>query len=235
MARVSRCRAPLFAKDPRSLRAGRASAAGVSGRASRPEADAYRSCKARAARCARILGRAPGRGAHQPLADARARRRAVVRPLSRAPRQARDRRALRRALAKTPEDPAKPLTVSAAKRIVETELRAGEDREPWILARDAAVLALLYGSGLRISEALGLERNAVPEPGRGDAILVTGKGNKTRMVPVLQQVLRLVADYVAICPYALAADGPLFVGARGGPLSPRVVQLAVAPPPGALR
>src|SRR5439155_328754 len=83
----------------------------------------------------------------------------------------------------------------AAKRIVETELRAGEDREPWILARDAAVLALLYGSGLRISEALGLERNAVPEPGRGDAILVTGKGNKTRMVPVLQQVLRLVADY----------------------------------------
>ena len=135
---------------------------------------------------------------------------------------------------KLPKTLPKPLTVSAAKRIVETELRAGEDREPWILARDAAVLALLYGSGLRISEALGLERNAVPEPGRGDAILVTGKGNKTRMVPVLQQVLRLVADYVASCPYALAADGPLFVGARGGPLSPRIVQLAMARLRGAL-
>jgi integrase/recombinase XerC len=135
---------------------------------------------------------------------------------------------------KLPKTLPKPLTVSAAKRVVETELRAGEDREPWILARDAAVLALLYGSGLRISEALGLERSAVPEPGQGDAILVTGKGNKTRMVPVLQQVLRLVADYVAICPYALAADGPLFVGAKGGPLSPRIVQLAMAGLRGAL-
>ena len=73
----------------------------------------------------------------------------------------------------------KPLAIAAAKRIADADLRAGEEREPWILARDAAVLALLYGSGLRISEALGLKRSDVPAPGKGDAITVTGKGNKT--------------------------------------------------------
>ena len=82
----------------------------------------------------------------------------------------------------------KPLAVAAAKRITDTELRAGEEREPWVLARDAAVLALLYGSGLRIAEALGLKRTEVPAPGAGDVIIVTGKGNKTRMVPVLPKV-----------------------------------------------
>ena len=122
----------------------------------------------------------------------------------------------------------KPLAVAAAKRLTETGLRAGEERAPWILARDAAVLALLYGSGLRISEALGLKRKDMPEPGQGDAIVVTGKGNKQRMVPVLAQVLALVADYVALCPCDLAADGALFVGAKGGALSPRVIQLAMA-------
>jgi integrase/recombinase XerC len=64
-------------------------------------------------------------------------------------------------------------------------------------------------------------------PGQGDAITVTGKGNKRRMVPVLGQVLELVADYVALCPNALPADGPLFIGAKGGPLSPRIVQLTM--------
>jgi integrase/recombinase XerC len=128
----------------------------------------------------------------------------------------------------------KPLAIPAAKRITETDLRAGEAREPWILARDAAVLALLYGSGLRICEALALKRNDIPAPGRGDVITVTGKGNKARMVPVLAQVARLAAQYVALCPYELPAEGPLFVGARGGPLSPRVVQLAMARLRGAL-
>jgi integrase/recombinase XerC len=103
-----------------------------------------------------------------------------------------------------------------------------------VLARDAAVLALLYGSGLRISETLGLKRKEVPEPGRGDAITVTGKGNKQRMVPVLPQVLGLIADYAKLCPYDLPGDGPLFVGARGGPLSPRIVQVAMAYLRGAL-
>jgi integrase/recombinase XerC len=121
----------------------------------------------------------------------------------------------------------RPLAVAAARRVTESEVRAGEDREPWIFARDAAVLGLLYGSGLRISEALSLKRKEVPAPGQGDAITVTGKGNKRRMVPVLGQVLALVADYVALCPSDLPADGPLFIGAKGGPLSPRIVQLTM--------
>jgi integrase/recombinase XerC len=128
----------------------------------------------------------------------------------------------------------KPVSAAAATRLLDPQMRAGEEREPWVLARDAAVLALLYGSGLRISEALGLTRGQIPAPGAGDAITVTGKGNKQRMVPVLPQVLRAVADYVALCPYDLPADGPLFVGAKGGPLSPRIVQLTMARLRGAL-
>jgi integrase/recombinase XerC len=128
----------------------------------------------------------------------------------------------------------KPLTVENAKRMADADMRAGEAREPWVLARDAAVMALLYGSGLRISEALGLKRRDVPAPGANDVLIVTGKGNKTRMVPVLQNVLTLVAEYVAMCPYDLPADKPIFVGARGGPLSPRIIQLAMARLRGAL-
>ena len=132
---------------------------------------------------------------------------------------------------KVPKTLPKPLAIAAAKRISDTELRAGEEREPWIIARDAAVLGLLYGSGLRISEALSLKRKDV---GTSDTITVTGKGNKTRMVPVLPQVAKLIADYVALCPIDLPADGMLFVGARGGPLNPRIVQLAMARLRGAL-
>ena len=128
----------------------------------------------------------------------------------------------------------KPLAIAAAKRIADTDLRAGEEREPWILARDAAVLALLYGSGLRVSEALALKRRDMPAPGGEDVVTVTGKGNKSRMVPVLAQVTRLAAEYIALCPYELPAEGSLFVGARGGPLSPRIVQLAMARLRGAL-
>jgi len=128
----------------------------------------------------------------------------------------------------------KPLPMASAKRLADADERAGEDRETWILARDAAVMALLYGSGLRISEALGLKRREVPKPGEGDVLVVTGKGNKTRMVPVLQNVLALVQDYVAMCPHTLTQDGPIFVGARGGPLSPRIIQLAMERLRGAL-
>jgi integrase/recombinase XerC len=128
----------------------------------------------------------------------------------------------------------KPLPVAEAKRIADTGLRAGEEREAWVLARDAAVLALLYGSGLRISEALGLRRKDAPEPGKTDVVTVTGKGNKTRTVPVLAAVAQLVADYLKLCPYRLPPEGPLFVGAKGGPLSPRVVQLAMGLLRGAL-
>jgi integrase/recombinase XerC len=131
---------------------------------------------------------------------------------------------------KSPKTLPKPLPVAAAKRITEAELRAGEACEPWILARDAAVLALLYGSGLRIAEALALKRKDVP----AEALTILGKGRKTRMVPVLPQVLRAITDYVALCPFELRPEGPLFVGARGGALSSRIVQLAVARMRGAL-
>ena len=79
-----------------------------------------------------------------------------------------------------------------------------------------------------------MKRNDAPEPGKHDVITVTGKGKRKRMVPVLMSVARLVADYLALCPNRLAGDGPLFVGARGGPLSPRVVQLAMERLRGAL-
>jgi integrase/recombinase XerC len=126
----------------------------------------------------------------------------------------------------------KPLAVAAAKRVADADVRAGEERAPWVLARDAAVLALLYGSGLRISEALGLKRRDVS--GARDHLVVTGKGNKTRMVPLLPQVAKLIADYAALCPYKAAPDGPLFVGQKGGPLSPRVIQLVMERLRGAL-
>ena len=135
---------------------------------------------------------------------------------------------------KVPKTLPKPLAVPSAKRIADTDLRSGEDREPWIFARDAAVLALLYGSGLRIAEALSLKRRDVPAPGAGDVIIVTGKGNKARMVPVLPQVLKLITDYLSLCPYNPVPDEPLFVGAKGGPLSPRIIQLTMERLRGAL-
>jgi integrase/recombinase XerC len=135
---------------------------------------------------------------------------------------------------KVPKTLPKPLSIGSARQIMEVELRAGEAREHWVLVRDVAVFALLYGSGLRLSEALGLARSDVPAPGQGDAITVTGKGRKQRMVPLLPQVAQSIADYVALCPHDLPAEGPLFAGARGGPLSPRVVQLAMERLRGAL-
>ena len=89
---------------------------------------------------------------------------------------------------KLPRTLPKPLAISAARKIADTDLHEGEEREPWIIARDAAVLALLYGCGLRISEALGLKRKDFT--GKSDSLIVTGKGNKTRMVPVLPQVTK---------------------------------------------
>jgi integrase/recombinase XerC len=95
------------------------------------------------------------------------------------------------------------------------------DRSPWEAARDAAVLTLLYGCGLRISEALSLTRAEAP---LGDALRVTGKGGKTRQVPVLPEVRAAVETYLVEAPFALPADGPLFRAKRGGALSPRHVQ-----------
>ena len=127
----------------------------------------------------------------------------------------------------------RPLSAPTAIALTSPDLRAGEAREAWILARDAAVLALLYGAGLRISEALGILREDAPV-GAVDSLTVTGKGQKVRTVPVIAPVRRAVEEYVRLCPYPLPQQGPLFVGARGGPLSPRIIQLAVAELRGAL-
>jgi integrase/recombinase XerC len=127
----------------------------------------------------------------------------------------------------------RPLEARAAKAVTQADTRAGEEREQWILARDAAVLALLYGCGLRISEALSLTRAQAPTSA-GDTLTVIGKGNKTRMVPVLPVVVATIAEYLSLCPWSLPPDGPLFLGAKGGPLSPRIIQLAVEGLRGAL-
>jgi integrase/recombinase XerC len=120
----------------------------------------------------------------------------------------------------------RPLAPADAKAVVTTGPREGEARERWVLARDAAVLALCYGAGLRISEALSIRRADAPV-GAVETIAVVGKGRKTRVAPVIIPVRRAIEDYLALCPYSFKADGPLFVGAKGGPLSPRIVQLAM--------
>ena len=94
----------------------------------------------------------------------------------------------------------------------------------WVGARDWALLLLLYGSGLRVSEATGLNGDVLP---LGTTLRVTGKRNKTRIVPLLDQVRTAIQEYIALCPYSMAADQPLFRGARGGPLAPALVRRAV--------
>ena len=120
---------------------------------------------------------------------------------------------------KLPQSVPKPLSVDDAAEIIDAP--AVFVASGWQAKRDIAVLTLLYGCGLRISEALGLTRAEAP---RGEQITISGKGRKQRVVPVLPAVCQAIADYLEACPYALAADGPLFVGARGGPLNPRLVQ-----------
>ena len=120
---------------------------------------------------------------------------------------------------KLPASVPKPLTVDDAGAAVTA---AGDlSTSVWQQKRDAAILTLLYGCGLRISEALGMTLAEAP---RGDVLVVTGKGRKQRHVPVLPAVREAIMDYLAACPYPLPRDGPLFVGARGGPLNPRLVQ-----------
>lgn len=116
----------------------------------------------------------------------------------------------------------RPLAVDAALEVLQT---VGDDaREDWIAARDTAVVTLLYGCGLRISEALGLTGAAHPLP---DVLRITGKGGKERLVPVLAAARRAVADYAALCPYDICPTSPLFMGARGGPLNPRLISAAM--------
>ena len=101
---------------------------------------------------------------------------------------------------------------------------AGAASDDWIGARDMAILLLLYGSGLRIAEAMSLTAGILPV---GRTLRVTGKRGKTRVVPVVEAVREAIAAYVAACPYPLSGASPLFLGARGGPLNPDLVRRAV--------
>jgi integrase/recombinase XerC len=120
---------------------------------------------------------------------------------------------------KPPRSLPKPLAAGEAMEAIEA---AGEvQNEPWLAARDTALLTLLYGAGLRIGEALALDRGQAP---RGEAMMITGKGRKQRLVPLLPAVVEAVELYLAQCPYGGGPEAPLFVGARGKRLNPGVVQ-----------
>lgn len=102
---------------------------------------------------------------------------------------------------------------------------ADEAAEPWIAARDVAVLLLLYGAGLRIGEALALNAALLP---LGESLVITGKGNRQRLIALLPAVRQAVEAYAALCPWPLPADGPLFRGAKGGALSSGMIRRAMA-------
>jgi integrase/recombinase XerC len=127
----------------------------------------------------------------------------------------------------------KPINPAAARELSATDIRAGEERDPWIFDRDAAVLSLLYGCGLRISEALSIRRKDAPVSGV-EMLTILGKGGRMRQVPVIAKVQQAVDSYIQSCPWRLQPEGPLFVGAKGGPLSPRIIQLAMERLRGAL-
>ncbi|AZU02771.1 site-specific tyrosine recombinase XerC [Glycocaulis alkaliphilus] len=136
------------------------------------------------------------------------------------------------ALVEAPRAPRRlprPVSEAAAKAMLDDAGTAHS--EAWHGARDTAVLALLYGAGLRVSEALSLTGRDYP---LADALRITGKGGRTRLVPVLQPVREAVDAYVTVCPFPLAADQPLFKGARGGALNARAVQRCVERMRGAL-
>lgn len=121
---------------------------------------------------------------------------------------------------KQPKSLPKPLTDTQALKITAAEAQMNE--EPWLAARDAAVLSLLYGCGLRISEALGLRPDDVPAGTR--TLRITGKGGKTRLVPLLPVVATAIESYLKLCPYHIAPDSPMFLGARGAKLQPAIIQ-----------
>ena len=117
-----------------------------------------------------------------------------------------------------------PRPVSPAEAVALAEDVSESAAEPWIAARDLAVLLLLYGAGLRIGEALGLTGAILP---LGETLSVTGKRAKTRIVPLLPQVREAIEEYVRTTPWPVARDAVLFRGAKGGPLSPAIIRRSV--------
>jgi integrase/recombinase XerC len=124
---------------------------------------------------------------------------------------------------KRPRTLPRPAAPDEAMNLAETAAEAAS--EPWIGARDLAILLLLYGAGLRVAEAMSLTANLLP---MGSTLRVTGKRSKTRVVPVVPAVREAIEAYVRQCPHPLRGDVPLFVGARGGPLNPDLVRRSVA-------
>ena len=121
---------------------------------------------------------------------------------------------------KRPQRLPRPVSIEAAKDLIE-EAGTDPDSEAWINARDAAVLSLLYGAGLRISEALSLTGGDIPAPER---LRIAGKGGKVRIVPLIPIVRAAVDTYASLCPYNLGRNDALFRGAKGGALNPRLIQ-----------
>ncbi|NNC37376.1 MAG: tyrosine recombinase XerC [Acidimicrobiales bacterium] len=113
----------------------------------------------------------------------------------------------------------KPISVVASKELIDAA--STSDKRPWVAARDTAVLTLLYGAGLRISEALSLTIDDYP---LADSLRMTGKGGKTRLIPVLPVVAEAVSVYVELCPIVFEAGSPLFRGIKGGKLGPKAIQ-----------
>ena len=137
-------------------------------------------------------------------------------------------------LPKLPHSVPKPLSEQKAGAVMTgADLVQRDKAEPWVLARDSAVLILLYGCGLRISEALNLNRENAPSQSK-DVLRITGKGGKERIVPVLPVAIEAIDHYLSLCPHGVEATDPLFYGEKGKRLSPRIIQLLMQRLRGAL-
>lgn len=129
---------------------------------------------------------------------------------------------------KLPDHLPRPVNPDAALKMAQGQADDME-AEPWIIARNAAVFTLMYGAGLRVSEALSVTAQSAPDAGHGRggpvrSMRITGKGSKTRVVPVLPVLIEACASYRALVPFVLEPDEPFFRGARGGPLDQRIVR-----------
>lgn len=124
----------------------------------------------------------------------------------------------------------KPLSITAAAQVAHADILSTDETPKWVEARDRAVLTLLYACGLRISEAIGLTLTQ----SKSNPLVITGKGGKTRIAPVLPRVHEVLDGYVALCPFPLKPNEPMFRGVRGGPLNARNIQLLIETMRGAL-
>ena len=142
---------------------------------------------------------------------------------------------------RAPRQPAtlpKPVRAEEAEQLISSDQQMHD--EPWIAARDAAIMTLLYGCGLRISEGLGLTpadfniSDPTKPMANAKSLRILGKGGKTRLVPVLPLVNSAIESYVRLCPFVLKLDQPIFRGMRGGPVQPAVIQRSMRVMRGAL-